>query len=191
MQVANVNLPIQVTGRHVTVSEPMKEYAIKKVEGLHLDYPRIIEAHVILNVEKHRHHAEVILHCANHITIEASAETTDMYASIDHAMARIAQQMRKYKTKIMRQHRPRKGEVRHIEEQVLSLDGFELHEESEPKHVQTEQFPVKPMYVDEAVLQLEVSNRPFVVFHNAKNNKVNVLYRRSDSGFGLIEPAAS
>lgn len=191
MQVANVNLPIQVTGRNVSVTEPMKEYAIKKVEGLHLDYPRIIEAHVVLNVEKYRHIADVILHCANHITIEASAETTDMYASVDQAIGKIAQQMRKYKTRIMRQHRPRKGEVRHIEEQVLSLDGFEEEPERDPSVVQTEQYPVKPMYIDEAVLQLEMSSRQFVVFQNAKSDKVNVLYRRKDGGFGLIDPIFS
>ena len=191
MQIANVNLPIQVTGRHVNVSDPMKDYAIKKVEGLHLDYPRIIEAQIILDVQKYRHIAEVILFCANHITIEADAETTDMYASIDQVMDKIAQQMRKYKTKIMRQHRPRKGEVRHVEEQILSLEGFEEHAESEPNVIQTEKYPVKPMYIDEAVLQLEMSNRQFVVFHNPKSDKVNVLYRRKDEGFGLIEPIFS
>lgn len=188
MQIANVNLPVQVTGRHLIVSDPMKDYAVKKVEGLHLDYPRIIEAQVILDVQKYRHIAEVILFCANHITIEAAAETTDMYASIDQAMDRIAQQMRKYKTRIMRQHRPRKGEVQHVEEKVLSLDGFEENLESEPSVVQTEKYPVKPMYLDEAVLQLEMSSRQFVVFQNAKTSKVNVLYRRKDTGFGLIEP---
>jgi len=191
MQIANVNLPIQVTGRHVSVTEPMKDYAIKKVEGLHLDYPRIIEAQVILDVQKYRHIAEVILFCANHITIEADAETTDMYASIDQVMDKIARQMRKYKTRIMRQHRPRKGEVRHVEEQVLSLEGFEDHEEAEPSVIQTEKYPVKPMYIDEAVLQLEMSNRQFVVFHNPKTDRVNVLYRRKDAGFGLIEPVFS
>ncbi len=192
MQVANVNLPIQVTGRHINVSEAMKEYAIRKVEGLHLDYPRIIEAQVILDVQKYRHNAEVHLHCANHISIEASAETTDMYASIDQVMDKIARQMRKYKTRIMRQHRPRKGEVRHIEEHVVSLEGFELlEEEKEPNVVQTEKYPVKPMYLDEAILQLEMSNRQFVVFHNAKSDKVNVVYRRKDSGFGVIEPVFS
>ena len=192
MQVANVNLPIKVTGRHVNVTDAMKDYAIKKVEGLHLDYPRIIEAQVILDVQKYRHFAEVILHCANHITIDAKAESTDMYASLDQVMSKIAQQMRKYKTKIMRQHRPRRGEVRHVEEQVLSIDAsFEEHPESEPNVVQTEQYPVKPMFLDEAVLQLEMSSRQFLVFQNAKSDKVNILYRRSDSGFGLIEPVFS
>jgi putative sigma-54 modulation protein len=190
MQTANVNVPIKVTGRHISITDAIKDYAERKIEGLHLDYPRMIEAHVILDVEKYRHNAEVVLVCGNHITIEASAETSDMYASIDQVVARIAQQMRKYKTKIMRQHRPRHQKVRHIEEHVLSIDEtFEEIEESEPSVIHTEKYPVKPMFVDEAVLQLEMSSRQFVVFLNAKTEKVNVLYRRKDDDFGLIEPA--
>jgi putative sigma-54 modulation protein len=188
MQIANVNLPIKVTGRHVSVTEPMKDYAIKKVEGLHLDYPRIIEAQVILDVQKYRHSAEVVLHCANHITIEATTESPDMYASVDQVMDKIAQQMRKYKTRIMRQHRPRKGEVHQVVEQVLSIEGFAETPEVEPSVIQTEKYPIKPMFVDEAILQLEMSSRQFVVFQNAKTNKVNVLFRRKDEGFGLIDP---
>jgi putative sigma-54 modulation protein len=191
MQTANVNVPVKVTGRHVSITEAIKTYAIGKVDQLHLDYPRIIEAQVILDVEKHRHFAEIILHCNNHITIEASEETDDMYASIDGSIGKIARQMRKYKTKIMRQHRPRRNEVQHFEEQVLSLDGFELHEEAEPLVMQTERYPVKPMFIDEAVLQLEMSSRQFVVFLNAKTEKINVLYRRKDGGFGLMEPTFS
>lgn len=188
MQVANVNPPVQVTGRHVSITEAMRAYAIKKIEGLHLDYPRIIEAQVILDVAKHRHFAEVILHCNNHITIDASAETDDMYASLDEVVDKIARQMRKYKTKIMRQHRPRRSEVRHLEEQVLDIAPLETHEEAEPTVIQTEKYPLKPMFVDEVVLQLEMSQKEFVVFLNARTEKVNVLYRRKDGQFGLIEP---
>jgi putative sigma-54 modulation protein len=190
MQTANVNVPVKVTGRHVTITEAIKNYAVGKIEHLHLDYPRIIEAHVILDVEKHRHFAEVILHCSNHITIEASDETDDLYASIDGAAARIARQMRKYKTKILRNHRPRKSNsVQHFDETVLALDEtFEQLEEAEPQVIQTERYPVKPMFVDEAVLQLEMSARQFVVFLNAKTEKINILYRRKGDGFGLIEP---
>jgi putative sigma-54 modulation protein len=188
MQTANVNLPIKVTGRHVSVTPAMQEYATRKIEHLHLDYPRIIEAQVILDVEKYRHRAEVILHCTNHITIEACIETNDMYASIDQVVDKAGSQMRKYKTRLMRQHRPRRHEVRHIEEQVLSLNGFDEHEENEPKVVQVERYPVKPMFLDEAVLQLEMSTRQFVVFLNARTEKVNVLYRRKDGSFGQIEP---
>ena len=188
MQTANVNVPVKVTGRHVSITEPIKSYAIGKVDQLHLDYPRIIEAQVILDVEKHRHFAEIVLHCNNHITIEASEETDDMYASIDGVIAKIARQMRKYKTRIMRQHRPRRDDNRHFEEQVLGLDGFDLNLEFEPQVILTERYPVKPMYVDEAVLQLEMSNRQFVVFLNARTEKINVLHRRKDGAFGLMEP---
>lgn len=189
MQTANVNVPIKVTGRHVSVTDPIKDYAASKIEHLHLDYPRIIEAHVILDIEKHRHFAEIILHCTNHITIEASCTTDDMYASIDGVAAKVAQQMRKYKTKILRSHRPRGQTIRHLDEQVLELaPDFHEAEESEPSVIKTERYPVKPMYVDEAVLQIEMSNRQFVVFLNAKTSKVNILYRRKDAGFGLMEP---
>ena len=188
MQTANVNIPIQFTGRHVSVTEAIKDYATGKIENLHLDYPRIIEAQVILDVEKHRHNAEIILHCNNHITIEASDETEDMYASIDGAIAKIARQMRKYKTRILRTHRPRGFDVKHIEEQVLSVEGLDEHAESEMQVIQTERYPVKPMFVDEAVLQMEMSNRQFVVFLNPKTERVSILYRRKDGGLGLMEP---
>jgi putative sigma-54 modulation protein len=193
MQVANANPEIKVTGRHVAVTEPIVDYARKKVESLHLDYPRIIDAQVILDVEKYRHIAEVVLRCSNHITIDASAETSDLYASIDEAVGKIAQQMRKHKTKIMRQHRPRRAQERHLEEQILEDETAEEAENAVgPLVVRTEKYPVKPMFVDEAVLQLQMNTaQQFVVFLNAKSEKVNVLYRRKQGNFGVIEPAFS
>ena len=190
MQVLNVNVPVKVTGLHVSITDPTKAYAESKLDLIHLDYPRIIDAQVLLDVQKHRHFAEVILHCNNHITIEASHECDDMYAAIDGVVAKVTRQMRKWKTKLLRNHRPRGNDIRHLEEQVLHVDeNFEFVEDSEPQLIKTERYPVKPMFVDEAVLQLEMStNRQFVVFQNAKTQKVNIIYRRKADGFGLIEP---
>ena len=191
MQTANVNVPIKVTGRHISITEAIKAHAISRIGHLHLDYPRIVEAQVILDVQKHRHFAEIILHCCNHITIEASEETDDMYASIDGVVAKIARQMRKYKTRIMRsRERPRGAAgVRHFEEQVLAVpDDFAEEEEMQPNVIQTERYPVKPMFVDEAVLQMEMSNRQFVVFLNAQTEKINILHRRKSGGYGIMEP---
>jgi putative sigma-54 modulation protein len=189
MQTANVNVPVRVTGVHLTVTEPIRQYVLNKVDHIHLDYPRIIEAHVILDVVKHRHRAEIILHCANHITIEADVECDDMYAAIDGVVAKIERQMRKYKTKMLRSHRPRRHEPQHFDEHVLHIDEhFEVTEEAEPKHVQTEQHRVRSLFVDEAILQLEMApNRPFLVFLNAKTEKVNIVHRRQDGIFGVIE----
>ncbi len=107
MQTANVNVPIRVDGRHFAITEAIRQHAVHKIDQLHLDYPRIIEAHIVLDLQKHgnRHFAEIILHCAGHITIEASATTTDIYASIDSAAMKIEQQMRKFKTKHLAAYR--------------------------------------------------------------------------------------
>ncbi len=204
MQIANANPHVTVTGRHLAITAAINDYAQKKVENLHLDYPRIIDAHVILEVDKHRHRAEVVLVCCNHITIEASEESTDLYASMDQVIGKVARQMRKYKTRLLKSHRPhRNTTVRYLEEQVFDADPFEDFEaeitapgykEAPPAKqaaevIPTEKYPVKPMFVDEAVLQMDMSARQFLVFLNAKTDKVNVLYRRKKGDYGLIQPS--
>jgi putative sigma-54 modulation protein len=175
-----------VTGRHLSITPPIREYAQRKLSQIGIDFPRIHDAHFILEVEKFRHIAELVLHCGNHITIEARDVHEDLYAAIDKVVDKAERQIRKYKTR-MQNHRPRRASLRHIDEQVLVHN---LHEEQgKSEHVRTEQYPVKPMFVDEALLQLELADgRHFVVFHNADTEKLNVLYRRRDGQFGLIEP---
>ena len=205
MLTTNAHPPVKVTGRHLQITPAINDYVTKKIESLHLDYPKIIEAHVILEVEKYRHSAEVILVCSNHITIEAREQTNDMYAAIDAAVDKICRQMRKYKTRLMKRHRPRKDIVKHLEEHVLEPEpvpmvvngngknGVTAHDDDGEEHhhpvVRSERYPVKPMYIDEAVLQLEMSTRQFLVFLNARSSRMNVLYRRKSGEFGLIEPA--
>ena len=207
MITANAHPPVRITGRHVTVTPAINDYVTRKIESLHLDYPKIIEAHAILEVAKYRHSAEVVLVCSNHITIEAREETNDMYAAIDGAVDKICRQMRKYKTRLMKRHRPRKDIVKHLEEHILEPEPVAVegrngngngnsaagHDDDGEEHhhpvVRSERYPVKPMYIDEAVLQLEMSTRQFLVFLNARSSRMNVLYRRNSGDFGLIEPA--
>ena len=192
MLTANAHPPVKVTGRHLQITPAISDYVTRRIESLHLDYPKIIEAHMILEVAKYRHTAEAILVCSNHITIEACEETSDMYAAIDAVVDKIARQMRKYKTRLMKKHRPRKNIVHHLEEHVLEQEPVELEDEEDGTHhpvVRSERYPVKPMFIDEAVLQLEMSTRQFIVFLNARSSRMNVLYRRNSGEFGLIEPA--
>ena len=202
MQTQNVNVAITVTGRHVEITEAMRDHAFKKVEGLHLDYPKIIEAKVILDVQPHhnRHIAEIILFCANHITIEAHTETHDMYSSIDETIAKIARRMRKYKTRLLRKHRPRKNDsIRHLPESVFSgaaLDAEQAESEAgdvadlEPVIVHKENYRIRPLFQDEAMVEMELSEKPFVVFKNANTERLTILFRRKDGDYGMIEPEA-
>ncbi len=181
-------MDMTVTGRHVDVTPAIREYAEKKLEQIGIDFPRILSAHYILEVDKFRHIAELVLQCGNHITIEAREVSEDLYASIDRVVDKVERQMRKYKTKIQR-HRPRRAALYHVDEQVMT---HALHEEDGTTQiVHIEKFAIKPMYVDEAVLQLELSDRQFLVFLNAETEKVNVMYRRKKGDFGLIEPTLS
>ncbi len=195
MQTANINLPITVTGRHVDVTEAMRDFAHKKVEGLHLDYPKIIEAKVILDVQNTtRQNAEIILFCANHITIEASTETEDMYKSVDETISKIARRMRKYKTRLLKSHRPRPNDtIKHLNEHVYSPEIAEVEEaldaaEIEPVIVHKENYRVRPLYKDEAIMEMELSERDFIVYRHAKTDTLTVLFRRKDGDYGLIEP---
>ncbi|WP_038167423.1 ribosome-associated translation inhibitor RaiA [Verrucomicrobium sp. BvORR106] len=195
MQVHNVNLPITVTGRHVSVTESMRDYAQKKIENLHLDYPRIIDAKVILDVEKkERQKAEIILHCANHITIEVDSVSSDIYASIDESISKLARRMRKYKTRLLKtHHRPRNGSIKHLAEHVFHEVDLHKTEDDhiEPVIIHRENFRMKPLFPDEAIMDLELSERPFVVFQNANSNRLAILFRRKDGEYGMIEPDAT
>jgi putative sigma-54 modulation protein len=190
MQVHNVNLPIIVTGRHVEITEAMRDYALKKVEGLHLDYPRIIEAKVILDVQNRIQSAEIILFCANHIVIEVKTDSDDIYASIDDSISKIARRMRKFKTRMLRSHRPRKNaSIRHLEEKVYTGAALETEEEHvEHSYVHKESYRLRPLYPDEAIVDLELSDRPFVAFHNQNTHRLAIVYRRKDGDYGIIEP---
>ncbi len=192
MQKHNVNLPVIVTARHMEVTDAIRDYAHKKIESLHLDYPRIIEAKIILDVQNHhRHIAEIILFCADHIHIEVKSTTEDIYASIDESAAKIARRMRKFKTRLLRNHRPRQnGSIRHIEEQVYHQEVVHTTETDhiEPAYVHKEPYKVRPLYADEAIMDLEMSDRNFVLFHNQKTHRLAILFRRKDGDYGLIEP---
>jgi len=198
MQTANINLPIRVTGRHVNITDAMREHAEKKVASLHLDYPRIIEARVILDVESNfRHRAEIVLHCANHITIEAHSTTGDMYASIDETIAKVARMMRKHKTAMLkRNHRPGKGkrptEVKFLADRLGDVtDLFPVQEpEAQPEVliVHKEVSRVKPLQENEAIEEMEVRKMPFVLFTNPQTQKLSILYRRKDGEYAVVYP---
>ncbi len=190
MQVHNVNLPIVVTGRHVEITEAMRDYAHKKVESLHLDYPRIVEAKVILDVQQRSQTAEIILFCANHIVIEVKSTAEDIYAAIDESLSKIARRMRKFKTRMLKSHRPRKnGSIRHIEEKVYDEAFIETEADHvEHSYVHHEPYRLRPLYPDEAIVDLELSERPFIAFHNQTTHKLAIVYRRKDGEYGIIEP---
>lgn len=191
MQTANVNLPITVTVRHEQVTDALRLHAQKKIEGLHLDYPRIIEAKAILDVQKNRHIAEIILFCANHITIEAHTEGKDMYAALDETAEKIARRMRKHKTRLLKKNRPHRNEsIRYLEESYFTEAALDHPEDSEhdpePFIIHPENYGIKTMYKEDAIMQLELSDRPFVLYKSARRDCLTIIYRRKDGEYASV-----
>ena len=91
MQTVNANPNVKVTGRHLAITDAINEYATRKIEGLHLDYPKIIEAHVILGVEKDRHTAEVLLK-TKLLDFTGTGQTKDMYSAVLMAIEKLERQ---------------------------------------------------------------------------------------------------
>lgn len=192
MQTANVNLPITVTVRHETVTDSLRDYAKKKIEGLHLDYPKIIEAKVILDVQKNRHIAEIILFCTNHITIEAHTEGRDMYVALDETIEKIARRMRKHKTRLMKKSRPHRNEsIRYLDERHFTEEAMDHPEESVEDPVPFIVFPdnyaVKTMFKEDAIMELELSDRPFVLYKSARRDCLTIIYRRKDGEYAALD----
>lgn len=194
MQIANADPAINIVVRHEEITDAIREFVKKKIGTLHLDYPKIIEARAVLDVKKNRHVAEIILFCANHITIDASTEGPDMYAAIDDTISKIARRMRKHKTRLLKKHRPKPEEtIKQLDEKVFSadvLDNFpeESTEDPEPMIIHREGQKLKTLYKEEAIMELELSDKPFVVYTNARRNVLQIVYRRSDGDYAIIEP---
>ncbi|GHC55061.1 ribosome hibernation-promoting factor, HPF/YfiA family [Roseibacillus persicicus] len=192
MKTANADAPVTVTVRHEESTDSLREYATSKIDGLSLDYPRIIEAKAILDVQKNRHIAEILLFCADHIVIEASSESEDMYKSIDLTIDKIARRMRKHKTRLLKKHRPKpENTIKHLEEKWYNDAVLDHPEEStidpEPLIVHREGYRLRTLFKEEAIMELELSEKPFVLFKNARRNINQLVYRRKDGEYALIE----
>lgn len=182
---------IHVTGRHIEITPALRDYAINKINHLAPDYPKILSAHAILTVEKHRQKAEIILHCNNHIVIEAHVTTEDMYASIDLSIDKVLQQMRKHKTKLLKSHRPRKYAPTEIDVSVYRADFAMISDEEEhikPREIHTEKVSIRPLSLDEAILEMSINEKSFLVFFNNESEMINIVYRRNDGDFAVIIP---
>ena len=181
-------MQITVTFRHMETSEPVRSYVEEKLPKVkkYIDEP--IDAQVVLSVEKKiRHKAEVSL-VAKGVTIKAKDETADMYAAIDGVMDKIERQLKRYKDKI-KNHKPTSGRDRRVEKTIIAAQSID-EGHPEPSIIKTDSFHVKPMSVEEAVMQMDLLDKEFLVFTDASSEEINVVYRRKDGNYGLIVPQA-
>jgi putative sigma-54 modulation protein len=172
-----------VTFKNLDPSENLKSYVKEKLNRFDKYLYNPAEANVVLSIEKFRHIAEINI-IGDKLSINGREETNDMYSAIDMTLDKLEKQIKKSKEKI-RGHRGTKAKSKEEEEDVLPP--MQSEEESQP-NLTIKNIEYKPMDVDEAVLQLELISDSFLVFTNARTDRVNVLYRRKNGDLGLIQP---
>jgi putative sigma-54 modulation protein len=175
---------LQVKGRNVEVSQQIRSYAEEKLGKLERQLPDPTRVELELAVETNpsiagNHIAEATVWTKGPV-LRARESSADMKASIDQLVDKLERQVKRYKGK-------RREGRRHAEAPVAEPISAAPSEEG-PMIVKTKQFTVKPMSADEAVLQLELIGHDFFVFRNADSDEINVVYRRLDGNYGLIEP---
>ncbi len=187
---------VKITGRHMEMSDALKSYIENALSKLTHHFDKIINADVVLDVEKHRHICEININ-ANGMRIHSKEMSPDMYASVDAVIEKLDRQIRKFKDKI-RNHKPRSVEetrkykhvILEVKDETEKGESTSQEETSLIPHeiVQREQVALKPMTVDEALMQIQLLEEPFLVFINVETSQVNVLYPRGNNTYGLIEP---
>jgi putative sigma-54 modulation protein len=195
-------MQVTVTFRHIEATDALRRHAEEKVQRIAKYLHRPIDAHVILSVVKRRHVAEIVLN-ADRTTLSANEETNDLYSAIDAATDKLEQRARKHTSK-MRSHKVSGPQIRRgaaeamplapvkagagLRVDVIRADSFSRR--NGPEIIKSKRLAVKPMSVEEAVMQMDLMSNDFLVFRNAATENLSVVYRRKDGNYGLIEPDA-
>lgn len=177
---------LSVTFRHMEPSDALKDYAREKLSRIEKYLDTALEANVVLSVEKFRHSADVTI-LANGLKINGQEQTEDMYSAIDMVVDKIERQIKRSRQKVKNRKGHKRGKAMDVALEAASTDSDEDSDER-PRIFRTRQMFAKPMDLDEAVMQLDLTSETFIVFTNSATEKINVLYHRDDGNYGLIEP---
>ncbi|WP_413378413.1 ribosome hibernation-promoting factor, HPF/YfiA family [Alkalihalobacillus sp. 1P02AB] len=180
-----------IRGENIEVTPALREYVEKKVGKLerYFDTTPVADVNVKMQVLNTQHIIEITIPLPQ-LLLRGEEVHTDMYAAIDVVIEKLERQIRKHKTKVNRKFR-QEGSLKYMFKNELEpLEQEVLVDEDELEVVRTKRFNLKPMDAEEAILQMDLLGHSFFVFSNAVNGDTNVVYKRKDGRYGLIEPEA-
>ena len=173
-----------VTFKNLDPSEHLKAYVGDKLDRFDKFLDNPAEANVVLAVEKFRHIAEINI-AGDKLNIIGKEETNDMYSAIDMVLDKLEKQIKKSKQKIRERRSSSKNRNRSMIEEADNLPDDEVERQVKIRNIE-----YKPMDIEEAVMQMDLIEYNFLVFTNARSDQINVLYRRRDGHYGLIQPSS-
>jgi putative sigma-54 modulation protein len=183
-------MSVDITGRHIEITEPLRKFATDRLERLRGVIDEILEVHFTLTVEKHQRHIAEVNIKTRHDFYHGEEVSTDMYTSIAAVLDKVEKQiLRDKERKVTRKrHNNHKGTEVISTRSVLEVE--RVLGEQLPRIIRTHEMAAKPMSVDDAAIQIDDSERTFLVFRNSETERLNVVYKRKDGNIGWIEPEA-
>ena len=180
-------MQITVTARSMDITDALKAYAENRVQRItrHSDFP-IIEVHVILSIEKYRHFAEINL-VGKNIDIHGKEETTDMYMAIDKVVDKVEKQLKKRKDRFIAL-KAKQREKGLSQPKKNSLEGQTDQQQTHKLQIVKTRSAAKPMSTQEAAMQIDTLGKDFLLFYNSDTDEFNVICKREDGIFSLVEP---
>ena len=175
-----MSMKFVIVGKNIEVTPGLRSAVEEKIGKLERYFTADAEAHVTLSVEKERQKIEVTIPVKGSI-IRSEQVSNDMYVSIDLVEEIIERQLKKYKNKLVDQ----KQSAGFFKQEFIEK---EYMEDEEIKIIRTKKFDIKPMYAEDACIQMELLGHSFFVFCNAETDQINVVYKRKGNTYGLIEP---
>ncbi len=175
-------MQVTVIGRNIEVTDALKQYALDKFGRLDKYLPKTVPVVITLSVVKKVHHSAEAVIKSNGLLIQASEETDEMYSAIDLLVEKIERRVKRYKEKLV--------DYKHQGARETAPVPSSPAEDRIPQIIKTKRFDLKPMLPEDAVMQMELLDKDFFIFANARSGLVNVIYKRKDGNVGLIEPAA-
>jgi putative sigma-54 modulation protein len=173
-----------VTFKNIDPSDNLKSYVGDKLDRFDKFLDNPAEANVVLAVEKFRHIAEINI-SGDRLSIIGKEETVDMYSAIDMVLDKLEKQIKKNKEKIREHRSVAKNRTRSMPDEEINLPDEDFERQIKIRNIE-----YKPMDIEEAVLQMDLIEDNFLVFTNARSDQINVLYRRRDGHYGLIQPSS-
>jgi len=177
---------VDYVARKVTLEDSFRQLTEKKLAKITKYFNDIIDMRVEVAQERHLYKMDLFVK-GKDFDIQASAQHKELSAALQEGVDKLEIQARRAKARL-KDHKPRGGELRKVQDWEVEVFESDTESSGPPRIVERSSIPIKPMSVEDAILQMEKSPDQFMVFRNARTDRINVLYKRSDNQLGLITP---
>jgi ribosomal subunit interface protein len=189
-------MEIRISGKQIDVGDALRNHVENNIHAAVAKYfDRPVNAHVVFSRSGHEFKCDSSVHLSTGLTAQAHAVSGEIYAAFDQATDRIETQLRRYKRRLKDHHQSRQNPIELIEAQSYVLRGHDEEADDsdvngmQPVIVAEMTTDIKSLTVGEAVMQMELAHKPFLVFKNDANGRLNIVFQRDDGNVGWIDPA--